>query len=74
MPFVQGQIYDKPADIVKNPYVLEFLGLEELPVYSERDLESRIIDNLQKFLLELYKAKCRLSDFHFQFFHICQNN
>lgn len=52
----QGQIYDKPADIVKNPYVLEFLGLEELPVYSERDLESRIIDNLQKFLLELGKG------------------
>ena len=38
---------------MKDPYVLEFLGLPELPSYSETELESRIIDHLQQFLLEL---------------------
>ena len=49
----EGQIIEAPQDAVKDPYVLEFLGLPELPVYSETELENRIIDNLQKFLLEL---------------------
>ena len=40
-------------DAVKDPYVLEFLGLPELPEYSETELETRIIDHLQQFLLEL---------------------
>lgn len=48
-----GQVIEKPGDVVKDPYVLEFLGLQELPEYSETELESRIIDNLQTFLLEL---------------------
>ena len=42
--------------MIKDPYVLEFLGLEELPTYSENELETRIIDNLEKFLLELGKG------------------
>ncbi|MCC8160964.1 MAG: PDDEXK nuclease domain-containing protein [Oscillospiraceae bacterium] len=50
---VQGQTADEANDIVKDPYVLEFLGLQELPAYSETELESRIIDHLQQFLLEL---------------------
>lgn len=49
----EGQIIETPNDIVKDPYVLEFLGLPEKPEYSENELETRIIDNLQKFLLEL---------------------
>lgn len=49
----EGQIIEKPEDAVKDPYVLEFLGLPELPEYSETELETRIIDHLQKFLLEL---------------------
>lgn len=49
----KGLIIEKSADLVKDPYVLEFLGLEEKSEYSESDLESRIIDNLQNFLLEL---------------------
>lgn len=49
----KGQIVEKPSDAVKDPYVLEFLGLQELPSYSETELETRIIDNLQRFLLEL---------------------
>lgn len=51
-----GQIIENPQDLVKDPYVLEFLGLPELAEYSETELEKRIIDNLQKFLLELGKG------------------
>ena len=50
---VEGHKVEKPKDAVKDPYVLEFLGLPELPEYSESELESRIIDHLQQFLLEL---------------------
>ncbi|MDO5337225.1 MAG: PDDEXK nuclease domain-containing protein [Eubacteriales bacterium] len=50
---LEGQTVEKPQDAVKDPYVLEFLGLPELPSYSETELESRIIDHLQQFLLEL---------------------
>lgn len=49
----QGQVVESPVDVVKDPYVLEFLGLPELPEYSESELETRIIDHLQQFLLEL---------------------
>lgn len=49
----KGQIIETSSDLVKDPYVLEFLGLEEKTKYSESDLETRIIDNLQTFLLEL---------------------
>lgn len=50
---LEGQKIESPKDAVKDPYVLEFLGMKELPQYSESELESRIIDNLQQFLLEL---------------------
>lgn len=50
---LEGQTVESPKDAVKDPYVLEFLGLPELPSYSETELESRIIDHLQQFLLEL---------------------
>lgn len=49
----KGQLIEHTTDLVKDPYVLEFLGLQELPEYSETELESRIINHLQKFLLEL---------------------
>lgn len=49
------QIIEKPEDALKDPYVLEFLGLEEKSSYSEQDLESAIISHLQKFLLEMWK-------------------
>ena len=49
----EGQGVESPQDLIKDPYVLEFLGLPEMPAYSETELESRIISNLQKFLLEL---------------------
>ena len=52
----EGQVLEKASDLIKNPLVLEFLGLEEKPVYSESELETAIIDRLQHFLLELGKG------------------
>ena len=52
----EGITYDKPEDIIKDTYTLEFLGLPEKDRYSEEDLEQKIIDNIQKFLLELGKG------------------
>ena len=52
----EGITIEKPSDVVKQPTVLEFLGLEERAAYSESDLESALIDKLQKFLLELGKG------------------
>lgn len=53
---LKGQIIEKPEDVVKDPYILEFLGLEEQNSYSENKLETEIINNLEKFLLELGKG------------------
>ncbi len=52
----EGQVIQAPQDAVKDPYVLEFLGLEPQAAYSETDLESAIIDKLEHFLLELGKG------------------
>ena len=52
----EGQVVEKASDLIKDPVVLEFLGLEEAPAYSENDLETAIIDRLQQFLLELGKG------------------
>ena len=52
----EGQVVEKASDLIKDPVVLEFLGLEEAPAYSESDLETAIIDRLQQFLLELGKG------------------
>ena len=52
----EGQVVEKASDLIKDPVVLEFLGLEETPAYSESDLETAIIDRLQRFLLELGKG------------------
>ncbi len=52
----KGQIIQQPKDIIKNPYILEFLGLEEKPFYSETDLETAIINQIEKFMLELGKG------------------
>lgn len=45
-----------PEDIVKDPYVLEFLNLKEKASYLEKDLEQALIEQLQAFLLELGKG------------------
>lgn len=49
----KGLIIEKPKDIIKDPYILEFIGLPENHKYSESDLEQKLIDKLEHFLLEL---------------------
>ncbi len=49
----EGLIIKQPQDLIKDPYVLEFLGIPEKNVYSESDLEEELIDKLEAFLLEL---------------------
>lgn len=44
---------ETPNEIVKDPMILEFLGLERKPYYYEKDLETALIEHLQHFLLEL---------------------
>lgn len=56
----RGQIVEKPEDAIKDPYVLEFLGLEEKERYSETELESRIIEHVEQFLLEMGKGFIRV--------------
>jgi predicted nuclease of restriction endonuclease-like (RecB) superfamily len=46
------------ADVIKTPYLLEFLGLEERPEYTEHDMESAIIEHLQHFLTEMRRGFC----------------
>lgn len=55
---VKGQVIKKPEDIIKDPYVLEFLGLRENGEYLEKDVEKLLIDKLKEFLLELGKGFC----------------
>ncbi|MBZ0155442.1 MAG: PDDEXK nuclease domain-containing protein [Alphaproteobacteria bacterium] len=46
----------KPQDFIKDPYVLEFLGMKDSPSFRESDLEQSIIGKLQAFMLELGKG------------------
>ncbi len=52
----KGQIVNLPADVLKDPYILEFMGLPERAEYSESELETELIDKLEHFLLELGKG------------------
>ena len=52
----EGQILEKPSDVIKNPIALEFLGLKPETAYSESKLENAIISKLQTFLLEMGKG------------------
>lgn len=52
----EGQTVEKPSDIIKNPLVLEFLGLKPEAAYSETKLESAILTKIQQFLLECGKG------------------
>ncbi len=78
----EGQVIAGPIDIVKDPYVLEFLGIPEAEHLTEKGLESKLISHLQKFLLELGKGfsfvsrqqRITIGDRHFYvdlvFYHI----
>ncbi|WP_173476220.1 YhcG family protein [Fibrobacter succinogenes] len=52
----KGIVVQSSSDIVKDPYVLEFLGLPEKAEYSETDFENKLIGKLESFLLELGKG------------------
>jgi len=52
----EGQVVTRPEDVLREPYVLEFLGIEEKSGYSETDLEAAIITHIEHFLLELGKG------------------
>ena len=52
----EGITVQKPEDVVRDSYTLEFLGIREDYRFSETELEQRIIDNLQMFLLEMGKG------------------
>jgi predicted nuclease of restriction endonuclease-like (RecB) superfamily len=57
----RGQALDSPgqiADLIRDPYVLEFIGLAEQTCYLEKDLEKALLDHLQAFLLELGTGFC----------------
>ncbi len=52
----EGQIVNKPSDIIKQPYVFEFLGIKEPKPLLEKDLEYKLIRHIEDFLLELGKG------------------
>ena len=71
----RGQIVTRPEEALKDPYVLEFLGLDEHSGYSESDLEGRIIDKLEHFLRELgtgflFEGRQRRFTFEDQHFYV----
>lgn len=53
---------ERRLEFIKNPVVAEFLGLSDNTDFTETDLETSIISNLQKFLMELEKAMPSLHD------------
>ena len=52
----KGQQIQTAEDVVKDTYTLEFLGIDDKKRYKERELEQKLIENMQKFLLELGKG------------------
>ena len=54
----KGVDYAKPEDIIKDPYVFEFLGLPEEKPFLESDLEAALVRQIEDFLLELGRALC----------------
>lgn len=54
----EGELVSTPSEMVRNPYVFEFLGLKREELYTESQLERALLDHLQDFLLELGKGFC----------------
>lgn len=52
----EGHTISTPDDAIKNPYILDILGLPDKDVYHESKIEQAIIGNIQQFLLELGKG------------------
>jgi len=71
----KGQIVESIGDVLKEPLVLEFLGLEEQPRFSENDLETAILNHIEHFLLELgkgflFESRQRRFTFDGEHFHV----
>jgi len=54
----EGELVTTPAEMVRDPYVFEFLGLKREELYTESKLEQSLLDHLQEFLLEMGKGFC----------------
>ncbi len=54
----EGELVATPADMVRDPYVFEFLGLKREELYTETNLEKALVDHLQEFLLEMGRGFC----------------
>lgn len=54
----EGQLTESPRSILRDPYILEFMGLEQRAIYTEAELEQALIDHLQEFLHELGRDFC----------------
>lgn len=72
---VEGQTLAKPSDVIKDPLVLEFVGLKPDSSYSETDLENAIINRLQDFLMEcgkgfLFEARQKRFTFDEDYFYV----
>ncbi len=52
------ELVENPADLLRDPYILEFTGLAERSEYSEEQFESALLDHLQRFMLELGQGFC----------------
>lgn len=52
----EGQVLAKPSDLIKEPYVFEFLGIKEQKPLLEKDLEYKLIKHIEDFILELGKG------------------
>lgn len=71
----KGLVIENPKDAIKDPYILEFIGLPEHSSYSENQLEQKLIDKLEHFLLELgtgftFVARQKRISFDEKHFHI----
>src|SRR5262249_1878432 len=54
----EGELVTTPEEMVRDPYVFEFLGLKREGLYAETDLERGLLDHLQEFLLEMGRGFC----------------
>jgi predicted nuclease of restriction endonuclease-like (RecB) superfamily len=54
----QGEIVTTPVEMVRDPYVFEFLGLKREELYAESQVERALLDHLQDFLMEMGKGFC----------------
>jgi predicted nuclease of restriction endonuclease-like (RecB) superfamily len=54
----EGELVTTPAEMVRDPYVFEFLGLKREGIYHETQVERALLDHLQEFLLELGRGFC----------------